>query len=663
MKSLEIRKKFFDFFKKLKHEEVPSSSLIPAQDPTLLFTNAGMNQFKDLFLGKEKRSYKKAVSIQKCMRAGGKHNDLQNVGFTNRHLTFFEMMGNFSFGDYFKKQALAYAWEFLTKDLKIPAEKLYVSVYKDDQESYDIWIKEIGLSPDRVIRLGAKDNFWQMGDTGPCGPCSEIFYDLGPPAGKEGWHEGYDEDRYIEIWNNVFMQYNRQPDGTDLELTQKGVDTGMGLERLCSIMQDVPSVYETDLFMPIIEKIEELTGKKYSSYAKATADKDSSEIKAAMRVLADHVRASCLAIADGGAPASDGRGYVLRKIIRRAALFERKLTNKSIFPQLAQFFINFMSPIYPELKVNEKLIVEILKTETEKFAHNLERGYAIVLDYISKNKDKKIISGDQAFKLYDTYGFPLELVLVIAGEHGFTVDEDGFESEMEKQRAQSGKKTKKHEVQLDPSIATKFTGYDELETQAIILAIIKDNELVNSAQKGEEIWIVPTKTPFFVECGGQVNDVGTVEFGDQKTSLIDLKKIDGAIAIKIIAPVDINVSDEIEQVVQSGNRIDIMNNHTATHLLQAALKQLLGNQVKQAGSVVNADYLRFDFTYHQALTPEQIKWLEDIVNEKIRANIPVSVENSTLKDAVGRGVLAIFGEKYNPEDVRVIDVPGLSAEL
>ncbi len=619
MKSTEIRKKFFDYFSKLGHEEVPSSSLIPAQDPTLLFTNAGMNQFKDVFLGKEKRSYKKAVSIQKCMRAGGKHNDLQNVGFTNRHLTFFEMLGNFSFGDYFKKEAIAYAWDFLTKKLSIPQDKLYVSVYKEDDASYDIWVNEIGLSPDRVIRLGAKDNFWQMGDTGPCGPCSEIFYDLGSDFGKEGWHEGFDEDRYIEVWNNVFMQYNRQPDGTDLPLTQTGVDTGMGMERLCSIMQNVPSVFETDLFTPLIEKIEELTGKRYDADA---------QTKAAMRVLADHVRAASFAIADGGAPAADGRGYVLRKIIRRAALFERKLTDKSIFPQLSQTLIDFMSPIYPELKVNEKLIVSILKTEVDKFAQNLERGYAIVLDYIEKNKDKKIISGEQAFKLYDTYGFPLELVLVIAGEQGFDVDIDAFEVEMEKQRAQSGKKTTTHEIKLDPSIKTEFTGYDELERTAPVLAIIKDDQPVDKVQKGETVWFVPEKTPFFSECGGQVNDIGFVEVQGEKTPLLDLKKIDGAIAVKITTPDTLTVSDGVRMVVESQKRVDIMNNHTATHLLQAALRQLLGKQVKQAGSVVEPDYLRFDFTYHQALTPQEVKQVEDMVNEKIRENIPVEVANT-----------------------------------
>ncbi|MEX0671852.1 MAG: alanine--tRNA ligase [Candidatus Babeliales bacterium] len=644
----------FRFFKKHGHEEVASSSLIPAQDPTLLFTNAGMNQFKDLFLGKEKRNYKRAVSIQKCMRAGGKHNDLDNVGFTSRHLTFFEMLGNFSFGDYFKKEAIRYAWDFLTKEMKLPAEKLYVSIYKDDDESYAIWTKEIGLASNRVIRLGAKDNFWQMGDMGPCGPCTEIYYDLGPSFGKEGWKEGFDDKRYIEIWNNVFMQYDRQADGTDVLLAQTGVDTGMGMERLCSIMQDAPSVYETDLFLPIIQKIEDLTDKKYES---------SPEIKAAMRVLSDHIRASCFVIADGGSPAADGRGYVLRKIIRRAALFERKLTDKSIFPQLAKTLIDLMSPLYPELAINEKLIISILETEIEKFAHNLDRGYAMVLEYIKKHASSKIISGDQAFKLYDTYGFPLELVLVIAGEHGFSVDIAGFEREMEKQREQSGKKEAKQEVALSPSITTDFIGYEKIACDAPIKAIICGNELVQKVGAGELCWIITPQSPFFVECGGQINDQGTIALGNYEAPLLDLKKIDGALAAKITTPTAMSVGDIVHQKVTKQARLDTMNNHTATHLLQAALIQMLGKQVKQAGSVVTPDYLRFDFTYHQALTPEQVKWVEDLVNEKIRENIAVNISSTTYKEAVSRGVMAIFGEKYNPDDVRVIDVPGFSAEL
>jgi len=465
MKSPEIRKKFFDFFKKHGHQQVASSSLIPAQDPTLLFANAGMNQFKDVFLGKEKRSYTRATSIQKCMRAGGKHNDLDNVGFTKRHLTFFEMMGNFSFGDYFKKEAIRYAWDFLTKEMGLPEKELHATVFETDDESYDLWMKEIGLPKKRIHRLGAKDNFWQMGDTGPCGPCTEIHLDRGPEFGCKDCGPECDCDRYLEIWNLVFMQFDRQPDGSDKPLKQTGVDTGMGLERLCVAIQNCDSVFETDLFEKTLQKIELVTGVNYK--------KSDDEIKAAFHVLSDHIRASSLLISDGCAPSNEGRGYVLRKVIRRAALFSQKLSSESFFPELAHIVVKDLGDIYPDLKTNEALIVKVLASEVEKFSVNLVRGQKILADFFESNKKSKLITGSQAFKLYDTYGFPFELTNLMAQENGFSVDKDGFEKEMAQQQAQSGKKEKATtKKKLDEKIKTEFTGYEKLGTGAKITAFL-----------------------------------------------------------------------------------------------------------------------------------------------------------------------------------------------
>ena len=652
MTSLEIRKKFFDFFTKHHHTQVPSSSLIPAQDPTLLFTNAGMNQFKDVFLGKETRSYTKAVSIQKCIRAGGKHNDLENVGFTNRHLTFFEMMGNFSFGDYFKKEAIIYAWDFLTKEVQLDKSKLYASVYKLDDEAYDIWHKVIGLPPERIVRLGEADNFWQMGDTGPCGPCTEIYIDRGMTyeCGSKECAPGCSCDRFLEIWNLVFMQYDRQPDGVDKPLKQTGVDTGMGLERLTAVIQQKDSVFETDLFEPLIKRIEELTGITY-----ATAQP---EIQGAFRVLCDHVRSSSFAIADGATPSNEGRGYVLRKIIRRAALFAQKLHKKNIFPDLAQALIDQMSPLYPELKTQEKLIKSVLSSEVEKFSTNLVYGLQILQKYFAENTDKKVISGEQAFKLYDTYGFPLELTKVIAHERHFTLDEKGFAAFMEQQRLQSGKKQTHEIIEIDESLTTQFTGYESHREQTKILGIVVHNQSVQSVEPGTDAYIITDKSPFFVECGGQVSDQGVIKVGTTEMPLRGLKKIANAIGAFVEVTVPLKVGESVELIVDSPTRINTMKNHTATHLLQAALIELLGKQVKQSGSVVEPDYLRFDFTYHENLTPEQITIVEEIVNKKIMENIPLIVESATLKEATNRGVIAIFGEKYNPEKVRVVEVPG-----
>lgn len=659
MKSLEIRKKFLDFFNKNGHTIVASSSLIPAQDPTLLFINAGMNQFKDLFLGNEKRNYVRATTIQKCIRAGGKHNDLDQVGFTKRHLTFFEMMGNFSFGDYFKKDAIHFAWDFLTKEMELPKDKLYPTVFREDDEAFDIWNKEIGVPAEKIGRLDEKDNFWQMGDTGPCGPCTEIYYDRGPQegCGSASCKPGCSCDRFLEIWNLVFMQYDRQSSGELVPLKQTGVDTGMGLERLCVVKQAKDSVFEIDLFQDIIMQIEQLTGLKYSEQNAAK--------KAAFHVLSDHVRSSCFALADGCTPANEGRGYVLRKIIRRAALFEQKLSNKSIFPKLAYALIESMQNIYPELATSKDYIVSVLSHEIDKFATNLVRGQVILEKYFSEHQADKVINGEQAFKLYDTFGFPIEIVQLIAHEKGFTVDMDGFASEMEKQRKQSGKKDEiGSNLELDENIKTVFTGYEETGNKSKIIAILgKDGEKKDALLAGEMGWIVTAKSPFFVECGGQINDQGYVKHNDQKTPVLDLKKINKAIGVKIHAITSLKVGDEIESVVEIDTRINTMKNHTATHLLQAALIELLGKQVRQSGSVVTPDYLRFDFTYHQNLTPEQITQIEARVNSKIRENIATEVTYTTQKKALDKGVIAIFGEKYNPEEVRVVDVPGFSAEL
>lgn len=657
MNSRQIRTKFFDFFIARGHTKVASSSLIPAEDPTLLFANAGMNQFKDVFLGKTHRSYKRAVSIQKCIRAGGKHNDLENVGFTRRHLTFFEMMGNFSFGDYFKKDAIRYAWDFLTKEIGLPTEMLYASVYVADDEAYEIWHHEIGLPVERIVRLGAADNFWQMGDTGPCGPCTEIYVDRGTQYGCKSatCTPGCSCDRFLEVWNNVFMQFDRQPDGTDVPLKQTGVDTGMGLERLCAIVQNAESVYETDLFMPIIRHTEKLTGIKYDTAEPA--------IKGAFRVLADHTRSSACAIADGCSPSNDGRGYVLRKIIRRAALFNQKLSSRFILPELVDSVVSILGSEYPDLTSSADRIKAVIASEGERFIHNLENGQVILAKYLDENASSKILSGHHAFKLYDTYGFPLELTKVIAQERGYRVDEAGFEQEMERQRIQSGKK-EAHVQTATVEATSTFTGYDELETRAPITAIICGTTPVEHVPAGERCIIVTTKTPFYRECGGQVSDSGVVVGPTNTEMRVERILLVGAAnGHEIITREPLSLGAEITLRVDTELRKDTMRNHTATHLLQAALLEVLGKGVKQSGSLVAPEYLRFDFTYHEQLTPEQITAIENRVNENIRENIKTRITTTTYADAISRGVIAFFGEKYNPENVRVVEVPGFSAEL
>lgn len=658
LSSRQIRDKFIHFFQKNSHEAVASSSLIPAQDPTLLFANAGMNQFKDLFLGLEKRSYNRAVSIQKCVRAGGKHNDLENVGFTKRHLTFFEMMGNFSFGDYFKKDAIAYAWNFLTGELGLNPETLYVSIFETDDEAYDIWHEVIKVPSQRIYRLGAKDNFWQMGDVGPCGPCTEIYVDRGAQYGHADVAEcgpGCDCDRFLEVWNLVFMQFDRQLDGSFKPLQQTGVDTGMGLERICSVVQGKDSVYNTDIFAPILAKIEELTGVVYNNQDDLG--------KAAFHVIADHIRSSTMIIADGCAPTNEGRGYVLRKIIRRAALFVQKLTDKNIFPELSRVVVAEFSDIYPELQTNKELIFTILKSEIEKFSANLVRGQIVLDKYLEESKEQKIITGEQAFKLYDTYGFPIELTTAVAREKGYSVDMDGFDIEMVKQQNQSGKKVIDELSQLDTQVITEFTGYKELQTESVIAALVVDNELTQAAYAGQTVYVIAQQSPFFIVGGGQVPDQGWVTVGGIETPIAEVRFIGTAIAAKIIAPANISIGDRIISRVDATWRTNAMKNHTATHLLQAALIELFGKQIQQSGSLVHPDYLRFDFTYHQQLSSDDIKRVEDLVNEKIRQNIPVIIEYCSLKEAQQKGALAFFGEKYKPENVRMVQVDDFSVEL
>ena len=658
MRSKDIRKKFFNFFVKKGHKQVTSSLLIPAQDPTLLFANAGMNQFKDIFLGTEKRNYNRAVTIQKCVRAGGKHNDLDNVGFTKRHLTFFEMMGNFSFGNYFKKEAIEYAWKFLTKEMKLPVDNLHATIFESDDDSYTIWHNIIKLPAEKIHRLGADSNFWQMGDLGPCGPCTEIFVDRGTDYGCKNTEKCGPDcecDRFLEIWNLVFMQYDRQQDGSLKPLKQTGVDTGMGLERLCAITQNKDSVFDIDLFENIIAKIEKLTELRYEQQSHA--------LKAAFNVVADHIRSSTLIIADGGAPSNEGRGYVLRKIIRRAALFAQKLTNKNIFPELSRVIVDDLGDIYPELKTNSELIFKILNSEIKKFSTNLQRGKVILDRYFEESKETKKITGEQAFKLYDTYGFPVELVAAAAREHGYTIDMKGFEMKMQEQQKQSGKKTTDTLTHLNLNQTTEFTGYQELETASEVTALVQNNQVVEKVSAGQTVYVVAKKSPFFIVGGGQVPDQGWLVVDKNRTALLEVRYINGAIGAKIKAPVEITIGDRVTSIVDKERRVNTMKNHTGTHLLQAALITLFGKHIKQSGSLVHPDYLRFDFTYHENLSPEDITKVENLVNEKIRENMPVTIEYTSLKEATNRSVLAFFGDKYRPEKVRIVQVTDFSAEL
>ncbi|MBL4855664.1 MAG: alanine--tRNA ligase [Idiomarina sp.] len=653
MNSAQIRDAFLNYFAERGHEKVPSASMIPGNDPTLLFTNAGMVPFKDVFLGTDKRRYDKATSAQRCLRAGGKHNDLENVGYTARHHTFFEMMGNFSFGDYFKKQAIQYAWDFLTKELKLPAEKLWVTVFTEDDEAYDIWVKDIGVPEDRISRIGEKDNFWSMGDTGPCGPCSEVFYDHGEEVwgGPPGTPEE-DGDRYIEIWNLVFMQYNRQADGTLEPLPDPSIDTGMGLERISAIMQNVHSNYEIDLFQALIKAAAEIIG---------TNDLDNKSL----RVIADHIRSCSFLITDGVMPSNEGRGYVLRRIIRRAVRHGHLLGAKdTFFFRLVDELARQMGEAYPELEQKKQIIKDALEREEQQFARTLERGLAILSDEIAELKGH-VIPGDVVFKLYDTYGFPVDLTADIAREQELTVDEQGFEKAMSEQRQRAQQASQfgmDYNQQLKSDNKTAFTGYDDVAGQAKVVELFKDGKPVEQLQAGENGIVVLSETPFYAESGGQIGDKGVLVVNGPAFEVTDTQYIGKAIAHHGVAKAAVKLNDSVKAEIDSERRENIKRNHSATHLLHAALRNLLGEHVTQKGSLVEADKMRFDFSHFEPVTTEQLAQLEREVNAQVRANLPLQTELMAIDEAKEAGAMALFGEKYD-EQVRVVRMGDFSMEL
>ncbi|CRL61391.1 MULTISPECIES: alanine--tRNA ligase [Proteus] len=659
----EIRQAFLDFFHTKGHQIVPSSSLVPNNDPTLLFTNAGMNQFKDVFLGLDNRPYSRATTAQRCVRAGGKHNDLENVGYTARHHTFFEMLGNFSFGDYFKHDAINFAWELLTSEewFNLPKERLWVTVYATDDEAYDIWNKEIGIPAERIIRIGdnkgapfASDNFWQMGDTGPCGPCTEIFYDHGdhiwggPPGSPEE-----DGDRYIEIWNIVFMQFNRQSDGTMDPLPKPSVDTGMGLERITAVLQHVNSNYDIDLFRSLIKSVAQVTN--------ATDLENKS-----LRVIADHIRSCSFLVCDGVIPSNEGRGYVLRRIIRRAVRHGYMLGAKdTFFYKLVAPLIEVMAEAGEELKRQQAIVEKVLKTEEEQFARTLERGLQL-LDEELANLTDDILPGETAFRLYDTYGFPLDLTADVCRERNIKVDENGFDVAMEEQRKRaresSGFGTDYNSL-IKVDSRSEFSGYDHDEQQGTITAIFHNGQSVTELKAGEEGIIFLNKTAFYAESGGQVGDKGVLTGKDSLFEVTDTQKYGKAIGH--IGKVNVGsfiVNHKINATIDIARRDAIRLNHSATHLLHAALRQVLGTHVTQKGSLVNDKYLRFDFSHFEAVKPEQLREIEDIVNAQIRLNSPVVTELMDLEDAKEKGAMALFGEKYD-ERVRVLTMGDFSTEL
>jgi alanyl-tRNA synthetase len=653
--SNDIRQSFLDFFKSKDHEVVSSSSLVPANDPTLLFTNAGMVQFKDVFLGREKRDYKRATTSQRCVRAGGKHNDLENVGYTARHHTFFEMLGNFSFGDYFKREAIAYAWEYLTEELKIPESKLWVTVFEDDDEAADIWLKEIGVSPERFSRCGAADNFWSMGDTGPCGPCSEIFYDHGEgiPGGPPG-SEGADLDRYIEIWNLVFTQYDRDTSGNLKPIPDPSVDTGMGLERITAVMQDVHNNYEIELFEKIIQSIKDLAGK-------GDLDVISSQ------VVADHIRSCSFLIADGVIPSNEGRGYVLRRIIRRAIRHGNKLGfNEPFFYKLVEVLEQLMGKAYPELGQSRSNIERVLLAEEERFAETLEQGLKVLDDVVSK-MESDVIQGEDVFRLYDTYGFPVDLTADIARERNLKVDMDGFNKAMAEQRKRARAASKFDvgvSVDTDDSLVSAFTGYERLQQKTTIIALYQDGRNVKTLKQGDIGGVILLETPFYAQSGGQVGDKGELFTDDVFFEIEDTKKQGQShIHLGVLRTGTLKVGDVVRASVDQKRRLDIMRNHSATHLLHTALRKLLGDHVLQKGSLVADDRLRFDFSHNEPLTKQQIQEIERLVNSQILKNDETQIQIMSLDNAKASGAMSLFGEKYD-DSVRVLNIGGdFSCEL
>jgi len=664
----EIRESFLKFFEEKGHTRVKSASIIPETDPTLLFVNAGMVPFKNVFLGLEKRPYTRATSCQKVFRVSGKHNDLDNVGYTPRHHTFFEMLGNFSFGDYFKKEAIEYAWEYLTRVLQIPEEKLLVSVFEEDDEAYDIWKNVIGLPEEKIHRLGVEDNFWSMGDTGPCGPCSEIYYDRGEEFGNPQLGAP-DDNRYLEIWNLVFMQYNRDESGRLTPLPHPNIDTGMGLERIASVMQGVSSNYETDLFMPVIRFAEDISGKEYRP------DQPSSKETVAMRVIADHLRAITFLISDGVFPSNEGRGYVLRRILRRALRYGKELgIERPFLFEGVDVVIDMMKEPYPELIGNRGFIKGLVKAEEERFIKTLKRGMDILYEIIEKAKKegRHHITGKEVFMLYDTYGFPVDLVEDIARDNNFGVDIAEYYKLLEEQRERAraswksqAKEVKKVYLELKNSLPeNRFVGYEKLEVDdANILAIVKEDTQVDILNEGEVGEIILDITPFYPEKGGQVGDAGIIEGDGFLFDVVDTKTpVEGIIIHrgKVIYG-QLKKGSVAAARVNKERRQDIMRHHTATHLLHAALRNLLGEHVKQAGSLVHPDYLRFDFTHFESLSEEEIKRIEELVNQEIMENHPVICREMPIDEALKSGAIAIFEEKYG-DVVRVISA-GISTEL
>jgi len=654
--SADIRTAFLEFFRSKGHEVVPSSALVPASDPTLLFTNAGMVQFKDVFLGREKRGYVRAASAQRCVRAGGKHNDLENVGYTARHHTFFEMLGNFSFGDYFKREAIQLAWEFLTEVVKLPAERLWVTVFDQDDEAADIWLKEIGIDPQRFARIGAKDNFWSMGDTGPCGPCSEIFYDHGPEVagGPPGTPEE-DGDRYIEIWNLVFMQYDRDASGELKPLPKPSVDTGMGLERLAAVLQGVHSNYEIDLFQNLIKAAAGLAG---------VADLEDKSL----RVIADHIRACAFLIVDGVIPSNEGRGYVLRRIVRRAVRHGHQLgLREPFFYKLVAPLADEMGDAYPELVSAQSQVQRVLQQEEARFAETLDHGMKILEETIVALSGN-VIPGDAVFKLYDTYGFPVDLTADIARERGLSLDMQGFEAEMNAQRERARAASTFGDVHaggLQIECSSEFTGYERLQDESRVAALFSDGQAVEVLNAGDEGLVVLDHTPFYAESGGQVGDRGILQIGE--TGLFEVtdtrKQGEGAIAhIGRVARGSVSLGADVVAQVDSERRAATRLNHSATHLMHAALRQVLGEHVQQKGSLVDPERLRFDFSHFEPVSPQQLHQIETLVNDHIRGNAAVETRIMPVDQAMQMGAMALFGEKYGDE-VRVLSIGDFSVEL
>jgi len=676
MTSAEVREAFLRYFESQGHTRVASSSLVPANDPTLLFTNAGMNQFKDCFLGAEKRDYVRAVSSQKCVRAGGKHNDLDNVGYTARHHTFFEMLGNFSFGDYFKRDAIKFAWEFLTSEqwLALPKDRLYATVYHTDDEAFDIWNKEIGLDAERIIRIGdnkgekyASDNFWAMGDTGPCGPCSEIFYDHGDHiwGGLPGTPEE-DGDRFIEIWNNVFMQFNRTADGVLHALPAPSVDTGMGLERISAVLQHVNSNYDIDLFQHLLKAAAEIIGVDTASLEAEAKEKNTPvQYPASLKVVADHARSCCFLIADGVNPSNEGRGYVLRRIIRRAVRHGNKLgATGTFFYKMLQPLIEVMGTAYPELEAKKARIEAALIKEEEQFAKTLEQGLKLLEGELTQLKGS-IIPGEIVFKLYDTYGFPVDLTADIARERDLSIDEAGFEKEMAAQR-QRAREAGKFAVDYNSIVKvedeTEFSGYDATEGQGQIIAIYKDGTLVDEVTEGDEALIVLNQTPFYAESGGQIGDTGIFKNETGIFEVQDTKKSGNAFVHQgIVTMGNLKVTQNVEATVKAELRAATARNHSATHLLHAALRQILGSHVQQKGSLVASDILRFDFANDQPVSFEQLQQIERLVNAEVIANTAVTTELLDIETAKTKGAMMLFGEKYGSE-VRVLSMGSIIEE-